>query len=157
MLLVSLLLAWLTPLPLPLPPAPIPAPTIGTGPDYTSGCRVSPDSRFSRDLQSAALEFGISARWLAVTVWTESGCNPYVRGSAGEIGLTQVHPRVWTASLATVGITDLWNPRENLRAGAYILSRLRRHGVEGMFRRYNGRGPKARAYARRQLALLAGP
>jgi hypothetical protein len=124
---------------------------------YASGCHVPPDSHFERDLLAASLEFGIRPEWLAVTVWTESGCNPYARGSSGEIGLVQIHPRWWRKALATAGIHDLWNPHENLRAGAYALSRLAHHGPREMFRRYNGKGPRAQRYADRQLALLEAP
>lgn len=150
-----LLLMWATfssPTQVAVPATPVPVVT--QEPDFTKGCTFQPDSRFSKDLLAASVEFGIRAEWLAVTVWTESGCNPYTRGSSGEIGLTQIHPRWWKTKLAKVGIHDLWNQRDNLRAGAYALSRLAKHGPRGMFRRYNGRGARAVRYADRQLTLL---
>ena len=131
-------------------------------PSFALACSRSAPEGFDELVRAAATEFGINPNVLAVTVYRESGCNAQALGSSGEISLAQVHPKVWTSTLVKEGIIvrakDLWDPATNLRAGAYILSRLST-AAEGdtfeMFRRYNGSGPKARKYAREQLEALS--
>lgn len=139
----------------PAPPPPVPV-------EYATKCNRAPPKGFDGSLVAAATEFGIDPKVLFVTVLRESGCHVRARGSSGEIGLGQVLPRVWVKSLREAGIleeaSDLWDVRTNLRASAYILSRLLTDAdgdTYGMFRRYNGSGPKARQYAREQVRALA--
>lgn len=92
-----------------------------------------------------------------VTMMTESGCNPDAIGSLGEIGLGQIRYEIWGASLKEAGIirrkADLWSPEVNARATEWILKSL--PGSErNKFRAYNGSGPKARAYADKQMRKL---
>ncbi len=98
---------------------------------------------------------------LASIVAVESSCDPTALGSSGEIGLTQVHPKVWTETLKVEGIirdeSDLWDVRVNLDAAAYILRRLGARSEPSPTRvisRYNGSGPKARAYGKKVRALM---
>jgi len=123
---------------------------------HETGCDVDPPSEFSALVERAAVEFGVDARVVSTTVWRESGCREAALGGAGEIGLMQVNPSVWRDHLAGKGITDLWSPKENLRAGAYILSYCqgRTDGLFSTFRCYNGSGPKARRYAQDQLNVF---
>lgn len=110
-------------------------------------------------IEEAAAEYEIEPAWLAVTVWRESGCNAAARGAAGEIGLAQIHPKVWASELgASPDGWEMWDPQSNLRYSAMILRRLRdsSSSEKEMFRRYNGSGPKARKYAAKQMAALAG-
>jgi soluble lytic murein transglycosylase-like protein len=110
-------------------------------------------------IEDAASPAGIEPAWLAVTVWRESGCDYSARGSSGEIGLTQIHPTVWAKTLGTSPDGwEMWNPESNLRYSAAILRRLRDSSASEreMFRKYNGSGPKARKYAAKQVAVLAG-
>lgn len=92
-----------------------------------------------------------------VTMMTESKCNPRARGSLGEIGLGQIRYEVWGKALRDAGIirrkADLWNPRVNARATAWILESLPGSERE-KFRRYNGSGKKARVYADSQMRKL---
>ena len=92
-----------------------------------------------------------------VTMMTESRCNPDAIGSLGEIGLGQIRYEIWGASLKEAGIirrkADLWSPKVNARATEWILKSL--PGSErSKFRAYNGSGPKARAYADKQMRKL---
>lgn len=109
-------------------------------------------------IEDAAAEVDIDPAWLAVTVWRESGCNSAARGAAGEIGLTQINPKVWAETLgASPDGWEMWNPESNLRYSAMILRQLRdsSSSEREMFRKYNGKGPKARKYAAKQMAVLA--
>ena len=128
---------------------------------FAEHCTRRAPADFDVMVLSASFEFGIDPRMLAATVYRESGCNSKALGSSGEIGLTQVLPRVWTKRLIREGLIrtpqDLWSPMTSLRAGAYILSRLLNASagsVFGAFRRYNGSGPKARRYAQSQMRVV---
>jgi soluble lytic murein transglycosylase-like protein len=135
------------------------APTLIT---FAEHCDSKPPADFDVLVQSAAFEFGVDPRVLATTVYRESDCDEKALGSSGEIGLGQVHPKVWSDTLIEAGIIrrtkDLWTPITNLRASAYILARLSDAAdgdLRGTFRRYNGSGPKARKYAREQVQVFA--
>ncbi len=128
--------------------------------DWQEGCKFDPPQDLTELLIQAAQEFGLDPRILAVTVHRESGCDPWAYGAVGEIGLTQIFPKYWVSDLRKQKILtrsqELWDPRTNLRASAWILSTLLKKGGSKfeMFRRYNGRGPKARKYAAEQQAAL---
>jgi len=125
---------------------------------WVQGCTHPYPEGLGYMIEDAAAEAGIEPAWLAATVWRESGCNASARGAAGEIGLTQIHPRVWAAKLgASPDGWEMWEPESNLRYSASILRRLRdsSSSEREMFRKYNGRGPKARKYAAKQMAVLA--
>jgi len=127
--------------------------------DMTVGCTFPHVAGYSAMVEAAANLHGINSRLLALTTYRESGCNVLALGAADEIGLTQVNPKVWVKKLIREGIiteqNDLWNPVINLQAGAYILSRNAKRAkgdAWGTLRRYNGAGPKARAYATAQVS-----
>lgn len=127
-------------------------------PAYHLHCTLRPPSGFDQMVESAANEFGIDPRLLATTVYRESGCNASALGASGDVGLTQIVPKVWGHALKDAGIiystSDLWDPTTNLRAGAWILSQLSEDAdgsLWGTFRRYNGVGPRAKKYAHEQV------
>lgn len=131
----------------------------GVDPEYTVMCDHAPPIDMDDAIDSAAAEFGLDPWMVAVTVYRESGCDQYALGSAGEVGLAQVNPSVWMDTLRREGIArrpqELYDVRTNLRAAAYVLRRTHDAAdgdLFGTFRRYNGRGPKARQYAREQVA-----
>ena len=119
--------------------------------DYSSKCSYKAPEDFNQLIDFAGVEFGVNPKVLALTIWRESGCNVSARGGAGEIGLMQVNPRYWTKTLADIGITEYVSAKNNIRAGAYILSHYAktRDGIK-VIEKYNGRGPLARAYAKAQ-------
>jgi soluble lytic murein transglycosylase-like protein len=129
-------------------------------PNWEGLCHFEPPEGFNQLLVDSAGEFGLHPSILAVTVYRESGCDPWAYGAVGEIGLTQIYPKYWVSDLRKQKILtrsqELWDPRTNLRASAWILSTLlqKEKNKFGMFRRYNGRGPKARKYAAEQQARL---
>ena len=126
---------------------------------WLEGCRRPPPEGMGFLIEEAANQAGIPPAWLAITVWRESGCDPSVRGSSGEIGLAQIQPRVWAGWLGTSRDGwELWLPENNLRHGAEILRHLRdsSSSTREMFRRYNGTGPSAERYADAQMRVLRG-
>ena len=127
--------------------------------DLTGGCTFPHMPNFSERVGAAANLHGVNPRLLALTVYRESGCNVQALGGVGEIGLTQVYPKVWVKRLIREGIitdeVELWNPDINLQAGAFILSlnaKRAKGDAWGTLRRYNGAGKKARTYASEQMA-----
>ena len=111
-----------------------------------------------------ARRYNLDWRLIAALIEVESGFNPWAISPRGAIGLMQVIPE--TAIL--YGITDLFNPRDNIRVGVAYLRYLMDtyHGdVEQALAAYNaGPGPVARygglppyretqIYVRRVLAV----
>jgi len=125
---------------------------------FSQHCKIQPPENFDALILQAAGEYGINPKALALTVYRESKCSQKAFGKVGEIGMTQVYPRVWLETLKKeLGITskeDLWEPLTNLRAGAYILWRCNKRSrgdAQEAFRIYNGSGEGARRYARHQM------
>ena len=131
----------------------------GVAPEYSVQCDHAPPVGLDDAIDDAASEYGLDPWMVAVTVYRESRCDQFALGSVGEVGLAQVNPSVWMDTLSREGIArrpqELYDVRTNLRAAAYILRRTHDAAdgdLFGTFRRYNGRGPKARQYAREQVA-----
>ena len=128
---------------------------------FSDFCDAAPPQEFNTFVLEAANDHGLDPWVLALTVYRESDCRKDVEGASGEIGLCQVNPAIWVPTLIQHGIIterdDLWDPETNLRAGAFIMARMRlRSRTEWeMFRRYNGSGPRARRYATEQMAYLS--
>jgi len=129
---------------------PIPVPT----PQWTELCGQRGSEDLDALVQKVAGETGMSPALLSAVVTHESTCNPKALGSSGEIGLTQIHPKVWSETLVKEGFIrqsqDLWDPETNLRCAAFILQgHLQRTNgnIWKTLRKYNGSGPMARAYA----------
>ena len=123
--------------------------------DYSRGCSRTPPPGFSAAVVAAAEEFGGDPRLLATTVYVESGCDPKALGSQGDVGLTQIVPRFWAKELHEHGISNLWSPEQNLRAGAYVLAVAASTTAStwDSVRRYNGSGKRASQYAERHHKL----
>jgi len=130
-------------------------------PHLTALCGAAGSVELDLLIQEAAEEAGIEPAMLAAVVAQESRCRPTALGGAGEVGLGQIHPHVWTRTLKKEGLIqgpeDLWEPETNLRCAAYILSRQvkRSKSTWSALRRYNGAGPKARHYADEVSAKMA--
>jgi hypothetical protein len=105
-----------------------------------SGCAEA-DSNLIGDVAKEALRVGLDARILAATVAVESSCDAMAVSRRGAIGLTQVMPKIWKGSFDFEHTINLFNPNDNLHAGATILSDLiKQHGLAEGIRHYNGTG-----------------
>jgi hypothetical protein len=127
--------------------------------DFTAGCGHAPPEDFNRLVAEAGEAQGVNPRLIALTVYRESKCDSLAVGAAGEIGLGQVYPAIWTNLLIERGVIssvgDLYDPGVNLRATAFVLSEANRTAKgdpSDALRRYNGSGRRARAYAQEQSA-----
>lgn len=100
-------------------------------PTETRYLNVSPgdgylDVPMSRDAQDAvraiSAEYGIPFELTMAVCYVESGFDPYAVSSHGDSGLMQIAPvnHGWLAS--DLGITDLFDSVQNVRAGVHILA-----------------------------------
>lgn len=128
--------------------------------DFARHCDVEPPEGFSLLVEDAAEATNINPRLIALTVYRESRCKADAVGAAGEIGLGQVYPAIWTRVLTEEGIIgsvdDLYDPATNLKATGFILGEALRYAKgdpADALRRYNGTGPAAERYARDQANL----
>ena len=83
-----------------------------------SGKSISP---FDKTFKKYAAEIGFDWRLMASMVYQESHFDPWAESWMGAVGLMQIMPE--TASLH--GEYDLWNPEQNIAAGAAHLKRLK--------------------------------
>lgn len=89
-----------------------------------------PDStRFDPEIREAAARYQLDAALVKAVVWRESKFDPDARGKAGEIGLMQVMEEAsleWVEAerIDRFAHEDLFDPKKNLLAGSYYLSKV---------------------------------
>jgi soluble lytic murein transglycosylase-like protein len=119
-------------------------------------------STVDRYIAESAAASGIDPALLAAMISNESGFNPYATSGAGARGLMQLMPQ----TAASLGVTDAYDPEQNVRAGArYLRALLDRFGTlqlavaaynagPAAVERYGGIPPyvETRAYVRDVLA-----
>ena len=71
-------------------------------------------------IQQTATKYGLDPNLLSSVVQQESGGNPGAVSKVGAQGLMQLMP----ATAASLGVTDPFDPQQNLDAGARYLSQL---------------------------------
>lgn len=89
-------------------------------------------SKMTSAVLKASLQFEMDPLFLLAMIKTESGFDPNVRGSHGEIGLMQILPQTaqWMAvrsGIRWLGAEALKDPEYNIRLGVSYLSFLRGH------------------------------
>lgn len=117
-----------------------------------------PDARF---LAIEADRAGVDPRVVLAIAWEETRTNtsPTVRGAAGEVGRFQLAPA--TARRYCKGL-DVRLYHQNVACFFRVFRRLQdEFDLPGLLpvnaiRRYNGSGPKARAYTERVLKTARG-
>ena len=104
------------------------------------GCAEA-DPKLIDAIATEALKADLEPRILAATVAVESACDAMAVSHRGAIGYTQVMPRIWKDKFDFQGSVNLFNPHDNLHAGATILGGLiKQYGVSEGVRRYQGTG-----------------
>lgn len=81
---------------------------------------------FKGTIEEAGKEYGIDPALLSAVITQESGFDPHATSSAGAQGLMQLMPETARA----LGVTDPFDPRQNIFAGARYL--------RSMMDRFNG-------------------
>ncbi|PWH18106.1 MAG: lytic transglycosylase [Anaerolineae bacterium] len=76
--------------------------------------------KFAEIIQQAAQKYNVDPRLIQAVIRAESNFNPKATSSAGAMGLMQLMP----ATAASLGVTDPYDPKENIFGGTKFLSRL---------------------------------
>lgn len=79
-----------------------------------------PEGRFDRLITEAATTYGVDVDLIRAVIKAESNFNPRARSPVGAEGLMQLMP----ALQKDYGITDPFDPRQNVMGGVRYLSRL---------------------------------
>jgi soluble lytic murein transglycosylase-like protein len=76
--------------------------------------------RFDEHIRDQQAYFAIPQALIRAVIKTESDYDPYVVSSAGALGLMQLMP----ATARAMGVTNVWDPRQNIMGGARYLQTL---------------------------------
>lgn len=116
---ISLSSAALASLPLPLSDS---YDSSSSSPSGLSGLSYSGSSDYSSMIEAAAAKYGLDPALVESVVKTESGFNPNAQSSAGAKGLMQL----MDSTARSLGVTDSFDPQQNIDAGSRYLSYLMR-------------------------------
>ena len=81
---------------------------------------VPPSEAYEEIIQEAAAEYDIDAALIRAVMQAESAFHPYAVSRAGAEGLMQLMPEL----ADEMGVTDSFDPRENIMGGVRYLKRL---------------------------------
>jgi soluble lytic murein transglycosylase-like protein len=81
---------------------------------------VSPEKAYDSLIEEAAATYGLDADLIRAVMRTESAFNPFVVSPVGAQGLMQLMPDL----AEEMGVTDPFDPRQNIMAGARYLRQL---------------------------------
>lgn len=76
--------------------------------------------KFAEIIQQAAQKYNVDPRLIQAVIRAESNFNPKATSSAGAMGLMQLMP----ATAAGLGVTDPYDPKDNIFGGTKFLARL---------------------------------
>ena len=77
-------------------------------------------SRYQPFIKAVAKKHGFDWRLIAAQIYQESHLNPWAQSQAGAKGLMQILP----STAQSLGVTDIYNPVENINAGVQYLKNL---------------------------------
>jgi soluble lytic murein transglycosylase-like protein len=132
----------------------------------TSFFPVRPDKAYDHLIEEASLAYGVDAALIKAVMRTESAFDPFAVSPAGAQGLMQLMPDLATE----MGVSDVFDPRENIMGGAKYLRLLldatdgdipltlaSYNAGPGNVARYKGIPPfeETRSYVKKITALLA--
>jgi soluble lytic murein transglycosylase-like protein len=101
--------------------------TGGTAFSNVLGSLIGSNNNYLEDIFAAASrKYGVSLDLLKAVAKTESNFNPSATSRCGAMGVMQLMPE----TAAGLGVTDAYDPEQNIMGGAKLLNRL--------LNRYNG-------------------
>lgn len=101
-------------------------------PYYSAQERIFHYGRYDTLIVAAAHKYNVDPMLVKAIVWRESKFNPTMKGTSGERGLMQVMEAAgqdWAKSekIETFAAPDLFDPKVNLEAGAWYISKAQEH------------------------------
>jgi len=78
----------------------------------------------ANNIDKVATEYKVERELILSVVWGESRCKPEAHGTSDDRGLMQVIPKWHGPRMKRLGISDLFDPLQNLRTGTDFLSAL---------------------------------
>lgn len=127
------------------------------------GSSLSASTDLDAIFKEASETYGVPENLLKAVAKAESGFNPTAKSSCGAMGIMQLMP----ATAKSLGVTDAYDPRQNIMGGAKYLGRLLKsydgsatlacaayNAGGGAVAKYDGVPPYAetRAYVKRVLS-----
>jgi len=97
------------------PPDPAAAPVQGSSVDW-----LARSAQYEQAITGAAKANTIQAALVRAVIVVESGFNPHAVSKRGAVGLMQLLP----ATARRYGVQNIYDPEQNIRAGAHYLSDL---------------------------------
>jgi soluble lytic murein transglycosylase-like protein len=85
-----------------------------------SGDWLAKSAQFDKMIQGAAKAATLQPALVRAVIVVESGFNPHAVSKKGAVGLMQLRPE----TARRYGVTDIYDPEQNVRAGAHYLSDL---------------------------------
>ena len=82
------------------------------------------DVELQKHVYQIAQEYGLDWTLLLAVMQKESHFKPYTVSDSGDYGLMQINRINFSRLSVEAGVNDFLDPRENVRAGAYLLSQL---------------------------------
>jgi soluble lytic murein transglycosylase-like protein len=79
----------------------------------------------AHNIDTVATKYQVDRTLILSVVWGESRCKPTAHGKSDDRGLMQVVPKWHGRRMARLGVTNLFDPLQNLRTGTDFLSALR--------------------------------
>ena len=136
-----------------LPPVRMIVPQVDVTTEFEA---VPPSEAYEEMIQDAAAEYDMDPALIRAVMQTESAFHPYAVSRAGAEGLMQLMPEL----ADEMGVTNAFDPRENIRGGVRYLKRARppqgrsRSGACQLQRRPRQRGALRRGAALQRDARL---
>lgn len=89
-------------------------------------------------IAEVAEKYGVSAALIKAIIKTESNFNPNLTSRTNDYGLMQINACNVSWLQDELGVTDLFDPAQNIESGVYILSRfLKRYSLADALMAYN--------------------